>query len=567
MALAYPLMADYSRAYRLVKTRYPALNLHFLGATCFLALLAGLATAVPYLLRQTINALTLAAPSTPSWVIILLAGSYGVCWTAAHTLEWIKNMLSAAILARCDAAFHSVLYQHLLHVEYHTLVNIDSGTLASQVARSRQAFSSLTFTLFWTMLPTLFQLLLSSLILFTTAGLYFSLAFMLSLFLLFMLTLGLSALSKNAHSAIFNADDRLLAHFIEKIRFCFDIRINNAYQKETTVIRQLLKEYIRAISGGNARLAALLALQVLCTGIILTLFTLVSVYWVISGKFQVGDFIMVSGYILALTAPFTMIAASLSELRRNHLALTEGFDILMLKQQPHRTPLAFPSRAPVLWQLDKVNVAYQQRLILQDVDLVLQPDRMTLIYGPSGNGKTTLLHLLLGLLPPGTGQVQFKGINVQQLTTADIVSQVAVVPQQPMILTGSIRENLAFGCEDLPAEAMLLEIVTDLELDTLVPAGAGPILDYCPGQRGTSLSGGEQQRLALGRALARCPAILIADEPVSQQDPARAERLIAVMKRRVATLIIISHSEALFSQAQDIIQIKNKQVTAIARSA
>src|ERR1700722_2552404 len=98
------LLRDYMAAYRVAITRYKKLPGHFVAASLFLALIVGLDTLTPYLLRQTTNSLS-AGAVTYAGSAVFLAGAYGICWTTARVCEWLKTMASAAVLTRCDAAF------------------------------------------------------------------------------------------------------------------------------------------------------------------------------------------------------------------------------------------------------------------------------------------------------------------------------------------------------------------------------------------------------------------------------------------------------------------------------
>ncbi|WP_454741326.1 hypothetical protein [Cupriavidus necator] len=143
MQFVADLYKDWVFAYRITVSRYPALPLHFIGTTLFVALVAGLSTLVPYLLRQATNALSMDAAHRAAGSAVLLAGAYGLAWTAAHAFEWLKLMLSAAVLARCGAAFHHVIFARLIRVDYTRLSEQDPGKLVSGIARSRDAFSAI----------------------------------------------------------------------------------------------------------------------------------------------------------------------------------------------------------------------------------------------------------------------------------------------------------------------------------------------------------------------------------------------------------------------------------------
>ena len=550
------LVKYYIGAYRIVTARYQRLEVHFLLATLFMIAIAVLNVTVPYLLRQATNILSLGITDSYLNSAFLFAGGYGLCWTAVHVFEWIKSIISASLLARCDAAFQHAFYSHLIRVEYMHLLSIDPGTMVSVISRSRSAFSAITFTLFWVIAPTVFQLVFSGIVIWHIIDLSFFFAFIVSMIGLFIMTWWLAAKSKDAHAEIFEANNLFTSHLVEKLGFTLDIKLNNAYRKEESILDDIIGHYVKKVSRGNTRLAILLATQSLCAGLLLTVFTFATVIGVKDGGLKVGDFIMVIGYIVALTTPFTFLAASLSDLRRNYLALREGFDIFSMPQESSITQTLCP-QGDTVYSVTDVDLAVNGQKILQHINLQVKRGELTLLCGPSGNGKSSLIYSLVGLLKPESGAICLNGINISQLSPAAITAEVAVAPQNPLIITGTLRDNLVFGCPNLPSDAFLQELIELLELSELGGTRKGESLDYHLGIQGKTLSGGERQRIVLGRALARSPSIIILDEPTSSLDPEREKRVFERLRQRVPTIIVVTHREALLEIADRIYKVEH----------
>ncbi|WP_060126526.1 ATP-binding cassette domain-containing protein [Burkholderia territorii] len=564
MSFLREITRDYISAYRVATSSYKALPIHFIFATIGMLAITALGTAIPYFLRESTNALSHPDYGFSKQSALFFATAYGVSWTGARITEWIKTAFSAAMLARCDAAFQNSYYSHLIRVEYSKLSKLDPGTIASIISRSRAAFSALTFTLFWIIAPTIFQLALTTTVLWRLTGLSFALAFVISMLALFAATWTLAARTKSAHAEIFGASNLLSSHLIEKLGFMTDIKVNDAYGREERSLERILGRYVNQVSRGNARLSLLLALQALLTGIALTVFTVIAAAAVTRGKFSVGDFVMVTGYIVALTAPFTNLAASLSDLRRNHLALCEGFDILALPRESDLSQIAEGTGRGPVFEFCDVTLTLKDREILHKVNLHAYSGEVTVLIGPSGNGKSTVINLMLGLLRPSEGHVKLHGVDISTLSPTAISKIVAVAPQNPLIVSGTLRDNLAFGCEEPPSDDQLLELVDALELRSLTKSSTGNILDATLGVQGRELSGGEKQRVALGRALARRTPIIILDEPTSSLDPLREIRVFEQIRRRVRTIIAVTHREALLNVADRVYRVEHGSVTEFA---
>ncbi|WP_206995537.1 ATP-binding cassette domain-containing protein [Trinickia mobilis] len=558
------LLTDYITAYRTAVKNYKALPVHFVASTLFMLAVTGLDALVPYLLREATNALS-AGEHRHAITAILLAGAYGLCWTAARVSEWIKTMVSAIPLTRCDASFQRALYSHLIRVEYGRLAAIDPGSIASIVARSRTAFSTITFTLLWVVVPTLFQLGLASAVVWRFTEGYFAVAFAISMLVLFVSTWWLASRSKNAHQDVFSAENALSSHLVEKLSFLLDIKLNNAYDREDSALSAILREYVTKASRANSRMALLLAAQALCTGIVLTAFTVMTAAKVTDASFQVGDFVMIVGYIVTLTAPFTMLSATLSELRGNHVALRDGFEILGLPLESGDSTAVFVRSTGLVCDIENADLVVGSRVILKDVCFRAARNKLTVLIGPSGSGKSSLINLILGLIRPSRGKVSVLGANTRNVASSVIARELAVAPQNPLIVSGTLRDNLAYGCDDTPDDRLLLEIVDELELADLGKECTPNVLDQDLGVQGRELSGGERQRIALGRALARRPSILILDEPTSSIDPAREARIIERVRVRVPTIIAVTHRDALLRVADRIYQVGDSRVRLVAR--
>lgn len=190
---------------------------------------------------------------------------------------------------------------------------------------------------------------------------------------------------------------------------------------------------------------------------------------------------------------------------------------------------------------ENVSFAYQPgRPVLSDISFEIRGGEAVGVIGPSGAGKSTLVQLLLNLRAPDEGRYLINGALVQQFRQDDWQARVAYVPQEPRLVHASVAENIRYF-RDLDDDAVargaqLARIHEDI---VSWPNGYETIV----GPRADAVSGGQQQRICLARALAAQPQILVLDEPTSSLDP-RSEALIqeslTALKHNV-TLFIIAH--------------------------
>lgn len=196
----------------------------------------------------------------------------------------------------------------------------------------------------------------------------------------------------------------------------------------------------------------------------------------------------------------------------------------------------------------------ETREAVSDCSLTLAAGQLTVLIGPSGAGKSTVADIVMGLLEPQQGAVLVDGVPLRHDQLRSWRDRTGYVAQEPFMINGSIRDNLALAAgEDIPDERILE--VLDLSAAGFVrnlPAG----LDTMIGDRGALLSGGERQRIAVARALLRDPDILILDEATSALDWENEEsliRAIAGLRGRV-TVLAITHRPAI-SRAADKVYV------------
>jgi len=178
--------------------------------------------------------------------------------------------------------------------------------------------------------------------------------------------------------------------------------------------------------------------------------------------------------------------------------------------------------------------------VLHGVSLSVRPDELVALIGPNGAGKTTALRTIVGLLRPTRGRVAFDGTPLAGSDPADIVARgIALVPQGRMIFhTLTVRENLRLGAYRAPAGEIGGRMQTVL--------AAFPALADRLGQQGGTLSGGQQQMLAIARALMSNPALLILDEPSTGLAPTIVESIFGTLHdlHRRDTMVLLVEQNA-----------------------
>lgn len=208
--------------------------------------------------------------------------------------------------------------------------------------------------------------------------------------------------------------------------------------------------------------------------------------------------------------------------------------------------------------------------LVNGVDLVVEPGETMALVGLTGSGKTTLLSLVSRLYDVTGGQVLIDGVDVRDLSREELRRHIGMAFEDATLFSASVRDNVLLGRPDLAADADEADRVMREALDIAqadfverLPEG----VDTRVGEEGLSLSGGQRQRLALARAIAARPAVLVLDDPLSALDVDTEARVEAGLRRVLAstTSLIVAHRPSTVTLADRVALLQNGTVTAVGR--
>ena len=319
----------------------------------------------------------------------------------------------------------------------------------------------------------------------------------------------------------------------------------------------------------NMNLARILGLffplMVLFTNLSLAVILGVGGPLTVFGRITPGDFVAFSAYLGMLTWPMMALGWVVSLMQRALGSLDRVDEVLFARPQvndPVR-PLSLDPGAGRGIEVKNLTFAYPDaaRPALQNVTLNVAAGRTTALVGTIGSGKSTLLALLGRLYDPPRDTVRVEGVDVLDLTQADLRAHVVQVPQTAFVFSATVRANLSLG-RPSAAESELwaaLEIAELAQEVKELPQG----LDTLLGERGLSLSGGQRQRLTLARALLLDPPVLVLDDPLSAVDTETEARILRNLdvRRPGRTTLMVSHRLASVAFAGFIYVLDQGRVT------
>jgi ABC-type multidrug transport system fused ATPase/permease subunit len=281
---------------------------------------------------------------------------------------------------------------------------------------------------------------------------------------------------------------------------------------------------------------------------------------VTDGSMSTGDLISFFAVVALLQGQLTPIVAALPQViagRESLARLTEFLDGAEPPAYQGTKRIAFHGAI----ELRRVSFGYGTIPLLRDIDLTVGPGEHVVILGPNGTGKSTLAGLMLGLYRPSSGQLLAGGTPYELLDVRVLRTSFGVLLQDPVILPGTVIENIAYG----RPQATTADIKRAAAL-----AGAADFISQLPGGYGAAvgadgglLSGGQRQRLALARALLGEPRLLILDEPTTHLDIAAIAALAAALDElpQRPTMVTISHDEELTRHADRVVHLRDGLIT------
>ncbi|MDP9877800.1 ABC-type transport system involved in cytochrome bd biosynthesis fused ATPase/permease subunit [Variovorax boronicumulans] len=550
----------YKIAYRAVKKSYHKFHRDFLAVTTMFVLVAAISALPPYLIRIATNQLGLDASGAN--IVVLAVCGFAVAWTISAVLENVKGAFSAALLARADAALYSSSLKNILSHSTSEQQRISAGELWPIISRAINSFAAITISIFWTILPFVFEIGFTVYFISQSLDSRLSAAFALSIAVLTYVSYVVARKSSGLHLRLFRAENDLQQDFVERHRMLFDIKINQAESREVQQQAARLDTYVRTITSVNNEMAIRLGLQAVAFGIALLAFALAAVLTSTGSVSRAGDFVMTATYLSLVTSRLRLLAASLIDLERSLTGLVQGVKYFVSPSSPvsnpinARTEVVFEVRDLKLSRAEGPTLGFQ---ILQGSTVVIS--------GRSGIGKSTLVTMMLGLQEPKSGQLHFSGEPVTSASSEAILASVAVAPQLPRIFSGTLRENLLLGATQDTDDAFLMGIINELELGNLRSEGIDSVLDARIGIQGHDLSGGEQQRISIGRALARRKQILLIDEPTTGLDDRLVKKVLLCIRSRCETLIMVSHDHRVLQMADQVIDVSEHTDQAEQREA
>jgi ABC-type multidrug transport system fused ATPase/permease subunit len=283
---------------------------------------------------------------------------------------------------------------------------------------------------------------------------------------------------------------------------------------------------------------------------------------VLRGRITIGTVLVALAYLGFVYGPLSGLANTTGSIQQAVAGVRRVEEVFEQEPELNNETGIEPKRLEGRVEFQHVSFAYDGREVLHDISFAAGPHEFIALVGPSGSGKTTLISLIPRFYDPAGGQILIDGLEASAYRLRHLRQQIALVLQESILLSGSIRDNLRYGNLDAsPADIeAAAQAANAHEFIQQLPTG----YDTEIGEAGAGLSGGQKQRLSMARAFLKDAPILILDEPTAALDSV-SERLVLKALRRLRagrTVFVIAHRLSTVREADRIIVLDRGRIVA-----
>lgn len=467
--------------------------------------------------------------------------------------NYFHTYFYAKVIRNVECGLRSSMVRKLqqLSITYHN--EMQSGRLQSKIMRDVEQVENLSAQIFISILSIILNIIVSFTVVISSS---------VTVFLFFLAAIPVAVLIRNVFRDKINTRNRDFRREMEEtsvkvMEMVELIPVTRAHALEETETKKLDKQLKNVATHGfkldmiqsffgSVSWASFQIFQVICLAF--------TGYLAAKGTIRPGDVVMYQTYFSTIVNQVSGIITLLPIISKGLESVSSIGDILLCADIEDRGGRHKLKR--VEGNIEFKDVCFKFRNadspVINNLDLSIKKGETIAFVGASGAGKSTLLNLVIGFLRPDSGDILIDGKSMNDIDLQSYRKHIAVVPQTPILFTGTIRENITYGADNID-EDFLKQVIHSANLDELIeslPEG----LDTSLTEHGANLSGGQRQRVSIARAFVRNPKILILDEATSALDSVSEKKIQDSVDRLVKdrTTLIVAHRLSTIRNADKI---------------
>ena len=544
------------------------LKLRVLLALVFLVAAKAANVTVPVLLREAVDSLGVA---DAGFVVVPLAVliAYGLARVMALGFGELRDALFAKVAQHAIRRIALATFRHLHALSLRFHLDRQTGALSRAIDRGVKGVEFLLFFVLFSVLPTLIEIGLVCGILWFMFDWRFAAVTFVMILGFIGLTFSITEWRIRLRRAMNAADNDAGTKVVDSLINFETVKYFGNEEHEAQRFDGAMRDYERAAVKSRTSLSLLNTSQAVVVAFGITAIMIMAAQGIAAGTMTLGDFVMVNAYLIQIAMPLNFLGTVYREIKQSLIDLEVMFNLLHsdadVVDRAGALPLEVAGGEIVF---DHVDFGYgPRRPILKDVSFTVPAGKTVAIVGPSGAGKSTVSRILFRFYDVTSGRVLIDGEDIRDVTQDSLRAAIGIVPQDTVLFNDTIFYNLAYGdpraSRDQVESAARMARIHDFV--QALPDG----YDTAVGERGLKLSGGEKQRVAIGRAILKGPAILMFDEATSALDT-KTEREIQESLDEVSkdrTTLVIAHRLSTVVGADEILVLEEGRIVERGRHA
>ena len=515
---------------------------------------------VPLVMKEVVAGLDtrIAVAAVP----VALLAIYGLLRFSTTLFAELRDVVFVRVTQRAIRRVALGVFRHLHSLSLRFHLDRQTGGMTRDIERGTRGISTLLSYLIFSIIPVILEFVLVAAVLVAKFDWRFAAVTFGAVTVYIAFTVAITEWRMEIRRRANELDSRANTRAVDSLLNYETVKYFGNEDFEARRYDEQLTKYEAAATRNEASLGLLNIGQSLIIAIAVTALMLLAAGGVASGKFTLGDLVLVNGLLIQLYIPLNFLGMVYREIKQALLDMDRMFRLLSENREVEDRPGAPELPAgPAAVEFREVDFSYEKaRQILHAVTFSIPAGHRVAVVGHSGSGKSTLARLLYRFYDVSGGALHINGKDIRDVKQKSLRAAIGIVPQDTVLFNDTILYNIRYGRPEATDEevfdaaraAHIHEFIESLPKKYETPVG----------ERGLKLSGGEKQRVAIARALLKNPRILIFDEATSALD-SRSEKAIQAELERISqgrTTLVIAHRLSTVMDADQILVLSHGSI-------